>query len=90
MLSIEEEVQRPQRKHLRWDLSGRDQGWGSLKQQGVMGWLSAGGLQAGQGWDPGWELKVDPDGMRVFTEESGTIIFTLPQLPLVIAPADGP
>lgn len=42
------------------------------------------------GVGPGWESKVDPDGMRVFMEESGTNIFTLPQLPLVIALADGP
>lgn len=39
---------------------------------------------------PGWELSLDPDGMRVLVEETGTIVFTLFQPPLVAVSAKGP
>lgn len=50
-------------------------------------WGSAMGRE---GVGPGWELSLDPDGMRVLKEELGIHIFILPQLPLVAAPAKGP
>lgn len=41
------------------------------------------------GVGPGQKENIDPDGMRAFMEVWHHI-FTLPQLPLVVAPAKGP
>lgn len=90
MLCMEKKVQGPQRKYPRQGPMWEEPGVGKPGTARGDGVAECGRARGRAGVGPGWESSLDTDGVTVLVEEPGTDVLTLPQLPLLAVPAEGP